>query len=96
MAKLDDGLEAAFLRNFAERLGLEELSEAALATSLGFDELTAERLDQWFVEMALAGRRGGRPRSPQDAKVVQVDDEPNPQQPVPDLRSLRSSHGDGC
>jgi hypothetical protein len=72
-----DRREEEFRRYYAELLGVEELTSEALATALGFDELTPEKLDQWFREEVLAEIFDAPPRTRQSARVVQVDrDEP--------------------
>ena len=73
MAK-DDATEREFLAGLKRRFGIEDLSEAALFKALGFDELTDEKLEQWFASEVLARRDQ---RGADEARVVQVDrDEP--------------------
>ena len=92
---MPDEDEQAFLDHFARECGFgsfAELSPEALATSLGFDELTPERLDAWFIEEVLA-RRGRRP-PPQEgaaARVVQVDVEKPQPEPKPGQLALPSA-----
>ncbi len=69
----DSELEAAFLRRLAKQLGVAEVSEEALATALGLDELTDAKLDRWFV---VTMRRWLEDRDgPLREKVVQVERE---------------------
>lgn len=62
---------AAFMREFAKDLGVEEVTSEALAKSLGLDELTPEKLDAWFLREVL-GVDLDEPTEP-PARVVQVD-----------------------
>ena len=85
----DDKREQEFLRSYARELGLEELSSEALAKSLGFDELTPEKLYAWFADEVLgvrpeAGKSGGR--------VVQVDPDEDPR-PATDRLALPEGKG---
>ena len=66
----DDATEREFLAGLERRFGIEDLSEAGLFKALGFDELTDEKLEQWFASEVLA-RDDWRGRG--EARVVQVD-----------------------
>jgi hypothetical protein len=69
--KTPDVRERAFLREFAELLGVEEMTSEALAKSLGLDELTPDKLDEWFITEVLGGANGDAPEPA--ARVVQVE-----------------------
>ena len=67
----DDPRERAFLARLAAWLEVPDLSEERLAKSLGFDELTDEKLEAWFEREQ---RRAGR-RVDADVTVTQVHDD---------------------
>lgn len=69
-AKTDPDAEVAFLRRLANQLGVDELSEQALAKSLGIDGLTDEKLEQWFAELV---HRRAHERDEPAPTVVQTD-----------------------
>jgi hypothetical protein len=71
-----DARERAFLREFAQLLGVEEVTSEVLAESLGFDELTPEKLDEWFITEVLGGAKVDA--SEPAARVVQVDRDEQP------------------
>ena len=80
--------EAAFLRRLANQLGVDELSEEALAKSLAIDGLTDEYLVRWLASMM----QPDEPPSSQAATVVQTDpgrDRP----PLPASRSRKKRRG---
>lgn len=74
MAK-DDATEREFLAGLMRKFGIEDLSEAGLFEALGFDELTDEKLEQWFASEVLARDDW---RGEGEARVVQVDPEDEP------------------
>jgi hypothetical protein len=69
MAKPDER-ELKLLRELADFLEVEELTSEALATSLGFDELTPERLEEWFITEVLCVENVDAPEPA--TRVVQV------------------------
>ena len=88
----DAETEAGFLRRLADQLGVEELSEEALAKSLGIDGLTDEYLDRWFAALVQRSAHGSdEPR----ATVVQSTPEPaGPSLPRGSRKSARRRRSD--
>ena len=73
----DDPREREFLARLAGWLEVPDLSEERLAKSLGFEELTDEKLEAWFERM----RRGAGSGVDEDATVTQVHED-QPRLPV--------------
>jgi hypothetical protein len=52
---MHDEQEGAMLREFAQSLGVEDVTDEVLLELLGLDELTPEKLDEWFSTEVLGG-----------------------------------------